>query len=87
MFANITVACGSTTYHPDKSEHNDKSKSDFVKMKLRRDPTSEKSDVYESIIALFYNGDRGYFLFGHNFKRNLKASGTLHYDAKNPIPL
>ena len=21
-------------------------------------------------------------LFGHNFKRNLKASGTLHYDAK-----
>ena len=44
-----------------KSEHNDKSKSDFVKMKLRRDPTSENSDVYESIIALFYNGDQEAF--------------------------
>ena len=37
-----------------KSKHNDKS--DLFEMKLRRDPTSENSDLYESKMALFYNG-------------------------------
>ena len=38
-----------------KGKHDDKPGKDFVKMKLRRDPTSKKSDLYESKIALFYN--------------------------------
>ena len=40
------------------SKHNDKSEKDFVKMKLRRDPTSENLDLYEFKMALLYNGYR-----------------------------
>ena len=36
-----------------KSNHNDNPGNYFVKMKLRRDPTSENSNVYEFKIALF----------------------------------
>ena len=39
-----------------KGKHNDKSEKDFVTMKLRRDPTSENSDLYEFKMSLFYNG-------------------------------
>ena len=38
------------------SKHGDKSEKDFVEKKLRRDPTSENSDLYEYKMALFYNG-------------------------------
>ena len=41
-----------------KSKHDDKSYNDFVKLKLRSDPTSEKSELYEFKMALFDNGDR-----------------------------
>ena len=41
-----------------KIQHDDKSEKDFVKMTLRRDPTSENSDPYELKMALFYNGYR-----------------------------
>ena len=51
-------------------------------MELRRDPTSENSDLYESKMALLYNGDQGDFLFAHNFKMTLEASGTLQDAAK-----
>ena len=40
------------------SKHNDKSEKDYVKIKLRRDPTSENSYPYEFKMALFYNGYR-----------------------------
>ena len=36
-----------------KIEHNDKLDKDFVKLKLCRDPTSEKSDLYEFKMDLF----------------------------------
>ena len=41
-----------------KGNHDDKSENDFVKMKLRRDPTSENLDLYEFKMALLYNGYR-----------------------------
>ena len=53
-------------------------------MELRRDPTSENSDLYESKMALFYNGDQEDFLFAHNFKMTLEASGMLQDAAKIP---
>ena len=41
--------------------HNGKSCKDFVKLKLRRDPTLSTSDLYEFKMALFDNGDPGDF--------------------------
>ena len=40
-----------------KSKHDDKLDKDFVKLKLRRDLTSEKLDIYEFKMALFGNGE------------------------------
>ena len=40
-----------------KSKHDDKLDKYFVKIKLRRDTTSENSDLYEFKLALFGNGD------------------------------
>ena len=40
-----------------KSKPDVKSDKDFVKLKLRRDMTSRKSDLYEFKIALFENGE------------------------------
>ena len=51
-------------------------------MELRRDPTSDNSDLYESKMVLFYNGDQKDFLFAHNFKITLEASRTLQDAAK-----
>ena len=39
-----------------KENHDDKSGKYFVKIKLRRDPTSSTSDLYEFKISLFDNG-------------------------------
>ena len=46
-----------------KSNQDDKSDKDFVKLKLRKDPTSENSDLYDSKIHLFEN-DETEFVFG-----------------------
>ena len=55
-----------------------KAERDCVKIKLRRDPTSEKSDLYEFKMALFDNGETEEFLlFLQNFKMTLEASVTL----------
>ena len=40
-----------------KNKHRNNSDKDFVKLKLCRDPTSEKSYLYEFKMALFNNGD------------------------------
>ena len=60
-----------------KIKHNDKSENDFVKIKLRKHLTSENSDLYESKWTCFTTVIRKLFLFAHNFKRTLEASGTL----------
>ena len=65
-----------------KGKHYDKSEKYSDKMKLRLDPTSENLDLYEFKMALFYYGDQEAFLFAHNFKRTLEASGMLQDAAK-----
>ena len=55
----------------------------LCKIKLRRDPTSEKSDMYESKTALFDNGKpEEFLLFVRNFKMMIDASGTLADNVK-----
>ena len=55
----------------------------MCKIKLCRDPTSEKSDLYEFKVALFDNGEPQEFLFiVRNLQIMLEASGTLAANAK-----
>ena len=51
-----------------ESKNDAKLEKDCVKIKLRRDITSGKPDLYELKMALFENGDPEEFLF---FVRNL----------------
>ena len=54
-----------------------------VKIKLRRDPTSEKSDLHKLKMDLLYNGDpEEALLFIWNFQMILEVSGTLAESAK-----
>ena len=46
-----------------KSKHDYKSDTDFVKLKLRRNPTSEKSDLYEFKMVFFDNSNPEELLF------------------------
>ena len=56
----------------------------FVKIKLRRYPTSEKSDLYEFKMASFDNGNTEKFLlFIRNFNMTIEVSGTILAGAKN----
>ena len=53
------------------------------KVKLRRDPTPEKSDLYEFKMALFDNGKPEKLLLCiRNFNMTLETSGTLKYCMK-----
>ena len=55
----------------------------YVRIKLRRFPTSQKSDMYEFRISLFENGEPEQFLlFQKKYKMMLDASGTLIADVK-----
>ena len=66
-----------------KSKNDEKLDKYSVKIKLSRDPTSEKLEIYEFKMAFFDNRQPGYFLlFIRNFNRTLKASGTLKYGTK-----
>ena len=66
-----------------KIKIDDKSDTYFVKIKLRRDPTSEKLDLYEFKMDLFDNGKMEEFLlFIRNFNTALKVSGTIKSGAK-----
>ena len=40
-----------------KGKNDEKPDKQFVKIRLRRDPTSKKSDLYEFKMALFDNGE------------------------------
>ena len=60
-----------------KEKHDGKSEKYFVKIKLRIDPMSSTSDLYESKMSLFDNGDlEELLLFVRNFNMTLTASGT-----------
>ena len=66
-----------------KSKNDEKLDQYSVKIKLSRDPTSEKLEIYEFKMAFFDNRQPGYFLlFIRNFNRTLKASGTLKSGTK-----
>ena len=63
---------------PIKSNHDEKLDKDFAKIKLLRDTTSQKLDLYEFKIALFDNEDpEEFFLFIRNFNTTLETSGAL----------
>ena len=66
-----------------KIKHDDKSDKDFVKLKLRRYPESDQSDLYELKMALFNNGDpEEFFLIVCNFNMNLDEKGRLETTVK-----
>ena len=68
---------------PIKSKNDEKLDNFFIKIKLRRDPTSQKSDLCELKMSLFDNGEPEYFLlFFVNFNMTLKVSGPLLDGAK-----
>ena len=64
-----------------KETYNGKPEKDFVKLKLRRYPTSSTSDLYEFKMSLFEHGKMEEFLlFVRNFNMTLVATGTLETD-------
>ena len=67
-----------------KSKHNDKSDKDFVKLKLCRDPKSEKLDLYKFKMDLLENGKpEEFLLLIRNFNMTLKASRRTKTSAKD----
>ena len=65
-----------------KETCNSKSGEDFVKLKLRRYPTSSTSDLYKFKMYLFEHGEPDEFLlFIRNPNMNLVVTGTLEMDA------
>ena len=67
-----------------KIRHDDKLDKDFVKLKLRRDPTSENLDLYELKTDFFDNGKpEAFLLFVHNFNITLEAPVMLEPNAKD----
>ena len=70
-----------------KSKHGSTSEKDFVKLKLRRDTTSYKLDLYELKMALSANGKpEEFLLFFCNFNITIVASGMLEISAIGAIP-
>ena len=66
-----------------KEKCNGKSDEYIVKIKLRRDPTSSTSDLYEFKMSLFDHGEpEEFLLFIRNFNMNIEATGTLETDEK-----
>ena len=62
---------------------NGKSDEDYVKLKMRRDPTSSMPDLYGFSISLFDHGDlEEFLLFVWNFNITLSATGTQELDTK-----
>ena len=66
-----------------KSNNDDKLYRYYVKIKLRRDPKSQKLDPYEFKIVLFFNvNPEGFLLFITNFDMIIKALETIFTGAK-----
>ena len=86
-FGDSTSACGPPPIPLIKSRNDDKSGKYFVKIKLRRGPTSEKLDLYEFKMALFDNGEPDdILLFIFNFNLTLEASVMLKNVTKIKYP-
>ena len=62
-----------------KAKNDNKRDNNCIKIKLRRDPTSQKSDLfYEFKTDLFDNGyPEEFFYLIRNFNMTIEASGTL----------
>ena len=61
-----------------KINNDDKLDKYSVKIKLRRDPMSEKSDLYEFKMTMFDNGEPEEFLFFiQSLNMTIEAPGTL----------
>ena len=66
-----------------KKLHNGKSDKEFLKLKLRRYPTSFTSDICELKMSLFDNGEpKEFLLFVRNFNMTLVASGMMEAGTK-----
>ena len=66
-----------------KIKNYEKSDKDRVKIKLLRDPTSQKFDIHELKMALFDNGEpEEFLLFIRNFNMTVEASGMIVAIAK-----
>ena len=60
-----------------------KSYGDYVKLKLRRDPMSSTSELYEFMMSLFDHGDPDeILLFVQKFQMTLASTGTLETEVK-----
>ena len=90
VFHNKSLRTGAVQIHVEPSPitliiiNNDaKSEKDWVKIKFCRDPTSEKSDLYEFKMDLFDNVDLEYLLlFVRNFQITLEVLGVIAASAK-----
>ena len=66
-----------------KSKNDEKPDKYFIKIKLRKDPTSEKLDLYECKMDLFDNvHPEELLLFIRNFNMTMEESGTLNSGVK-----
>ena len=66
-----------------KEIYTGKSDVDYVKLKLRRDPTSSTSYIYEFIMSLFdHCCPKEFPLFMQNFQMNLAVTGTTETEGK-----
>ena len=66
-----------------KGKYDGKSDKYLLKMKLRRDPTSSTTDLYEFKMSLFDNGNpEEFLLLVRKFNTTLVDSGTLETGAK-----
>ena len=66
-----------------RESHDGKSDKYFMNLKLRRDPTSSTSDLYDFRMSLFDNGDlEEFFLLFCNFNTTLATSGMMDTGAK-----
>ena len=66
-----------------KGKYDGNSEKYLVKLKLRRDPTSSTSDLYEFSMSLFENGEREEFLlFLCKFNTTLATLGMLETGTK-----
>ena len=68
------------------SKHNDKSEKDFVKLKLCRDQTSSKSDLYELKIALFGKSEPEQFFVYFKFQQDSRGFRNDRDDHEGAIP-
>ena len=66
-----------------KETSTSKSDGDYVKLKLRRYPTSSTLELYEFSMSLFDHGEpEEFLLFVQNFQMTFAATGTIETEEK-----